>query len=63
MVVNVHRNHKVYRGRGEGRKGGMEVGEGGGYIPVATLSLHHQNDSCIKLIWAAMRVLLMFHEL
>ena len=38
MVVNVHRNHKAYQGRGEGRKGGMEVGEEGDYIPVATLS-------------------------
>ena len=26
MVLNVHRNHKAYRGRGEGGKGGMEVG-------------------------------------
>ena len=35
MVLNVHRNHKVYQGRGEGGKGGMEVvvvvvGGGGG---------------------------------
>ena len=27
----------------------MEVGGEGGYIPVATLSPHHQNDSCIKI--------------
>ena len=37
MVLNVHRNHKAYKGRGEGG-GGMEVGEEGAYIPVATLS-------------------------
>ena len=39
MVLNVHRNHKAYQGRGEG---GMEVGGEGDYlsiyIPIATLS-------------------------
>ena len=39
MVLNVHINHKAYWGRGEGGKGGMEVGEEGEYIPIATLSL------------------------
>ena len=34
MVLNVQRNHKAYWGRGEG---GMDVGEEGGYIPIATL--------------------------
>ena len=43
MVLNVHRNHKAYYGRGEGwgRGGGgegIEVGEEGDYIPIATLS-------------------------
>ena len=45
MVLNVHRNHKAYYGRGKGREWGMEVGGGGGgrgeeinYIPIATLS-------------------------
>ena len=39
MVLNVHRNHKVYSRRGEGGEGGMEVGEEGDYnIPIATLS-------------------------
>ena len=28
----------AYQGRGEGRKGGLEVGEEGEYIPIATLS-------------------------
>ena len=30
MVLNVHRNHKAYFGRGEGGEGGMEVWGGGG---------------------------------
>ena len=38
MVLNVHRNHEAYQGLGEGGEGGMEVGEGGDYIPFATLS-------------------------
>ena len=39
MVLNVHRNRKAYLGRGEGGGGGgMEVGEEGDYIPIATLS-------------------------
>ena len=46
MVLNVHRNYKVYQGRGEGGYGGegrgREGGTGGGevdYIPIATVSL------------------------
>ena len=38
MVLNVHRNHKAYRGRGEWGEGGMEVREEGDYIPIATLT-------------------------
>ena len=40
MVLNVHRNHKAYYGRGEGGGGigGLEVGGEGDYIPIATLS-------------------------
>ena len=38
MVLNVHRNRKAYLGRGEGEEGGMEVGEEGDYLPIATLS-------------------------
>ena len=47
MVLNVHRNHKAYQGRGEGGKG---YG-GGGKREIIYLSLHghHQNDSCIKM--------------
>ena len=43
MVLNVHRNQKVYYERGEWGGGvgggvGMEVGGEGDYIPIATLS-------------------------
>ena len=38
MVLNVLRNHKAYQGRGERVEGGMEVGEEGDYIRIATLS-------------------------
>ena len=38
MVLNVRRNHEAFEGRGEGGKGGIEVGEEGDYIPVDTLS-------------------------
>ena len=39
MVLNVHRNHKAYEGRGEGGGlWGVEVGGEGDYIPIATLS-------------------------
>ena len=37
-VLNVHRNYKVYYGRGEVEDGSMEVGEEGDCIPIATLS-------------------------
>ena len=42
MVLNVHRNHKAYKGRGEwvgGWVGGMAW----------RLHSHHQNDFCIKV--------------
>ena len=42
MMLNLHRNHKAYQlgtgRRGDGGGGGMEVGEEGDYILVATLS-------------------------
>ena len=47
MVLNVHRNHKAYYRRGEGGKGGMEVGERD--IIYLSLHCHHHNDSCIKM--------------
>ena len=43
MVLNVHRNHKAYWGRGEGGRG-----MGGGEY-VLSLNSHHHNDSCIKM--------------
>ena len=48
MVLNVHRNHKVYSGRGEGGGGVMEVGVEGDYMYLS-LHCHHQNDFCIKM--------------
>ena len=49
MVINVHRNHEAYQGRGEG--GGEEVWRwrGGREIIYLSLHCHHQNDSCIKM--------------
>ena len=43
MVLNAHRNHKAYYGRG----GGTEVGER--EIIYLSLHCHHQNDSSIKM--------------
>ena len=55
MVLNVHRNHKAYKGRGEeggagggGGGGGMAVGEEVDYIPIA-IHCHNHNDFCIKV--------------
>ena len=47
MVLNVHRNHKVYYGRGEGGKGVRKWGQR--EIIYVSLHCHHQNDSCIKV--------------
>ena len=49
MVLNVHRNHQAYWGRGEGvvkwvwRWWKREI------IYIVSLHCHHQNDSCIKM--------------
>ena len=43
MVLNVHRNHKAYYGRGEGWKWGNRE------IICLSLYCHHQNDFCIKV--------------
>ena len=40
MVLNVHRNHKAYLGRGDG---------GGGEIIYLSLHCRHQSDSRIKM--------------
>ena len=47
MVLNVHRNHKAYQGRGEGRKGVWKCGNR--EIIYLSLHCHHQNDSCIRM--------------
>ena len=46
MVLNVHRNHKAYYGRGEGGRG-KEVGEG--EFMYLSLHCHHQNNFCINV--------------
>ena len=48
MVLNVHRNHKAYEGRGEGVKGVWMWGKGRLYTYRYT-SCHHQNDFRIKV--------------
>ena len=48
MVLNVHRDHKAFQGRGEkGRKGVWRWGKR--EIIFISLHCHHQNDSCIKV--------------
>ena len=47
MVLNVHRNYKAYKGRGEGGKGLWRWGER--EIIYQQLHCHHQNDSCMKV--------------
>ena len=63
MVLNVHRNHKAYYGRGEGGGGrrGKEVGGGeGGYIYAYRYSVTIRMTSALR--WAPMRAILMFHN-
>ena len=54
MVLNVHRNHKAYEGRGEG---GTEVGGEGDYD---TYRYTVTTRMTLALRWAAMRAILMF---
>ena len=47
-MLNVHRNHEAYQGRGEGvgrEYGGVEERK----ILYLSLHCHHQNDSCIQM--------------
>ena len=57
MVLNVHRNHKAYKGRGEGETGVWRWGE----TEVIYLSLHchHRHDFCITT--GRDESILMFH--
>ena len=58
MVLNVHRNRKVYQGRGEGGKGAWRGwGRLCTYRYTVTTSMTH------VLRWVALRAVLMFHEL
>ena len=47
MLLNVHRNHKAYSGRGEGGKRVWRWGKR--EIIYLLLHCHHQNNSCIKM--------------
>ena len=49
MVLNVHRNHMVYLGRGEGGGRQRVWRWGEREIIYLLLRCHHQNDSCIKM--------------
>ena len=55
MVLNVHRNHKAYQGRGEG---GREVGGRG---RLYTYGYTVTTEMTPALRWAVMRDILMFH--
>ena len=57
MVLNIHRNHKAYI-----RDEGKVVWRWGREIIYLSLHCHHQNDFCIKMGWAVMRAILMFHN-
>ena len=57
MVLNVHRNRMAYYGRGEGGKGGTEVGERG---RLYTYRYTVTTRMTPALRWAAMRAILMF---
>ena len=58
MLLNVHRNHKAIRDREKGGGGeGMEMGEEGDYIPIATLTVTTRMIPALR--WAAMRATLM----
>ena len=59
MVLNVHRNHEAYLGRGEeGGGGGMEVGEEGDYNYTYRYTVTTRMIPALR--WAAMRAILMF---
>ena len=58
VVLNVHRNRKVYQGRGEGGK----VCGGGGEGDYHTCRYTVTTRMTSALRWAAMRAVLMFHN-
>ena len=62
MVLNVHRNHTAYKGRGEGGEGGMEVGGERDYIHVYIYTYYYTITTRMipALRWAVMRAILMF---
>ena len=62
MVLNVHRNHKAYRGRGDGGRGYGDGGRGygdGGRGRSYTYRYTATTRMIPALRWAAMRAILM----
>ena len=60
MVLNVHRNHGAYEGRGEGGVGRRYGGGGeGDYTDTYRYTVTTRMTSALR--WAAMRAILMFH--
>ena len=55
MVLNVHRNHKVYQGRGEGRRGGVGGGRGRGRLYTCRYTVTIRMTPALR--WAAMRAI------
>ena len=58
MVLNVHRNHKAYKGRGEWGEGGMEMEEEEEYNYTYRYTVTTRLIPALR--WAAMRAVLMF---
>ena len=56
MVLNVHRNHKAYQGRGEGGKGVWRCGRRSLYTCRYTVTTRMTS----ALRWVALRAILMF---
>ena len=57
MVLNVHRNHKAYQGRGEGGGRGY-----GGRTRLDTYRFTVTTRMTSALRWAAVRAILIFHN-
>ena len=61
MVLNVHRNHKAYWGRGEGVGEGARGYGGGGRGRLYTYRYTVTTGMTPALRWAATRAILIFH--
>ena len=59
MVLNVHRNHKAYQGRGRRVRGSMEGGEEVDYNYTYRYTVTTRMTAALR--WAGTRAVLMFH--